>query len=75
MTRTTTKTTEPRSAKHSAQVAAVEEIRAQFLAGIPVAYFVERLGLAKEGLVRAGCACYTTADEVDRLIAGMREIH
>jgi selenocysteine lyase/cysteine desulfurase len=35
---------------------------------------VERLGLAPEGLVRAGCACYTTADEVDRLIAGVREI-
>jgi cysteine desulfurase family protein (TIGR01976 family) len=33
---------------------------------------VERLGLAPEGgLVRAGCACYTTADEVDRLIAGV----
>jgi cysteine desulfurase family protein (TIGR01976 family) len=31
---------------------------------------VERLGLAAEGLVRAGCACYTTEDEVDRLLAG-----
>ncbi|MGH7511775.1 MAG: cysteine desulfurase-like protein [Gemmatimonadales bacterium] len=31
---------------------------------------VERLGLAAEGLVRAGCACYTTEDEVDRLMAG-----
>lgn len=35
---------------------------------------VERLGLAPEGLVRAGCACYTTMEEVDRLIAGVREI-
>jgi selenocysteine lyase/cysteine desulfurase len=35
---------------------------------------VERLGLGKQGLVRAGCACYTTADEVDRLIAGVREL-
>jgi selenocysteine lyase/cysteine desulfurase len=26
---------------------------------------VERLGLGEEGLVRAGCACYTTADEID----------
>ncbi len=26
------------------------------------------------GLVRAGCACYTTYEEVDRLIAGVREI-
>jgi cysteine desulfurase family protein (TIGR01976 family) len=27
-----------------------------------------RLGHGEDGLVRAGCACYTTADEVDRLI-------
>jgi cysteine desulfurase family protein (TIGR01976 family) len=32
---------------------------------------VDRLGHAKDGVVRAGCACYTTADEVDRLIAGV----
>ena len=31
----------------------------------------ERLGLAEEGLVRAGCACYTTLDEVERLVAGV----
>jgi cysteine desulfurase family protein (TIGR01976 family) len=35
---------------------------------------VERLALGDEGLVRAGCACYTTADEIDRLIEGVREI-
>ncbi|MGH9453636.1 MAG: cysteine desulfurase-like protein [Terriglobia bacterium] len=35
---------------------------------------VERLGLGDEGLVRAGCACYTTADEADRLIEGVRQI-
>jgi selenocysteine lyase/cysteine desulfurase len=29
---------------------------------------VERLGLADRGLVRAGAACYTTADEIDRLV-------
>jgi cysteine desulfurase family protein (TIGR01976 family) len=34
---------------------------------------VERLGVA-DGLVRAGCACYTDAEEVDRLLAGIREI-
>ncbi|MEO7996070.1 MAG: cysteine desulfurase-like protein [Gemmatimonadaceae bacterium] len=33
-----------------------------------------RLGLAEEGLVRAGCACYTTADEIDRLVEGVREL-
>ena len=29
---------------------------------------VERLGLGAEGLVRAGCACYTTEGEVGRLV-------
>lgn len=29
---------------------------------------VEQLGLTPDGLVRAGCACYTIDDEVDRLI-------
>lgn len=32
---------------------------------------VARLGL-RGGLVRAGCACYTTEEEVDRLIEGVR---
>jgi cysteine desulfurase family protein (TIGR01976 family) len=32
---------------------------------------LERLGLEREGLVRAGCACYTTGDDVDRLIDGV----
>jgi selenocysteine lyase/cysteine desulfurase len=35
---------------------------------------VERLGLARRGLVRAGCACYSTADEIDRLIAGVASL-
>jgi cysteine desulfurase family protein (TIGR01976 family) len=35
---------------------------------------IERLGHAADGVVRAGCACYTTADEVDRLIAGVAEL-
>lgn len=35
---------------------------------------VERLGHTKDGVVRAGCACYTTADEVDRLVEGVIEI-
>jgi cysteine desulfurase family protein (TIGR01976 family) len=33
---------------------------------------VERLGVSEVGLVRAGCACYTTEDEVERLVEGMR---
>jgi cysteine desulfurase family protein (TIGR01976 family) len=35
---------------------------------------VERLGLSAHGLVRAGCACYTTTEEVDRLVAGVRRL-
>jgi cysteine desulfurase family protein (TIGR01976 family) len=35
---------------------------------------IERLALGVEGLVRAGCACYTTSEEVERLIQGVGEI-
>ena len=35
---------------------------------------VERLGLAEEGLVRAGCSVYTTKEEVRRLVDGVKEI-
>ena len=35
---------------------------------------VERLGHGADGLVRAGCACYTTEDEVDRLVEGVAAI-
>jgi cysteine desulfurase family protein (TIGR01976 family) len=35
---------------------------------------IERLGLAPEGLVRVGCACYTSDEEIDRLIEATREI-
>lgn len=34
----------------------------------------ERLGQARAGLVRAGCACYTTSEEVQRLIDGVQTI-
>jgi cysteine desulfurase family protein (TIGR01976 family) len=33
---------------------------------------VERLGRSEGGLIRAGCACYTTEDEVERLVEGVR---
>jgi cysteine desulfurase family protein (TIGR01976 family) len=32
---------------------------------------VERLGLQEQGLVRAGCACYTTDEEIERLIGAV----
>jgi cysteine desulfurase family protein (TIGR01976 family) len=35
---------------------------------------VERYGLGAEGFVRAGCAYYTTPDEVDRLLAAVRDL-
>jgi cysteine desulfurase family protein (TIGR01976 family) len=33
---------------------------------------VKRLGREADGLVRAGCAAYTTSDEIDRLLEGVR---
>jgi cysteine desulfurase family protein (TIGR01976 family) len=33
-----------------------------------------RLGHAEDGLVRAGCAAYTTAEEVERLLDGVRAL-
>ena len=33
---------------------------------------LKSLGIGAEGLVRAGCACYTSEEEVDRLIEGVR---
>jgi len=35
---------------------------------------VERLGLGPEGLLRAGCACYSTHEEIERLIAAVAEL-
>lgn len=35
---------------------------------------IERIGQAADGVVRAGCSCYTTEDEIERLIEGVREI-
>ncbi len=35
---------------------------------------IQRLGLEPHGVVRAGCACYTTEAEVDRLLQGVRQL-
>jgi selenocysteine lyase/cysteine desulfurase len=35
---------------------------------------IERLGLAPDGVLRIGLTHYNTADEVDRLLAELREI-
>jgi cysteine desulfurase family protein (TIGR01976 family) len=33
-----------------------------------------KLGVSDEGLVRAGCSCYSTSDEVARLVDGVRRL-
>ena len=35
---------------------------------------VRHFGLERDGLVRAGCACYTSESEVHRLVEGVREV-
>ena len=35
---------------------------------------VERLGLSEQGLLRAGCASYTTSDEILALVEGVQTI-
>jgi cysteine desulfurase family protein (TIGR01976 family) len=35
---------------------------------------VNRFGLEPEGFIRAGCACYTTEEEIDRLLNGVDAI-
>lgn len=35
---------------------------------------IEKLGLGADGVVRAGAACYTSDDEVERLVRGVAEI-
>jgi len=35
---------------------------------------IERLGQSAEGVVRLGCSCYTTAEEVQRLLDAVREL-
>ena len=35
---------------------------------------VQRFGLAPEGFIRAGCACYTTEEEIERLVAGVADL-
>lgn len=34
----------------------------------------QRMGVAEEGFLRAGCACYTTMEEVERLIDSVRRL-
>ena len=36
---------------------------------------VNRYGLEPDGFIRAGCACYTTEEEIDRLLNGVDALH
>ncbi|MBK5189474.1 MAG: aminotransferase class V-fold PLP-dependent enzyme, partial [Gemmatimonadaceae bacterium] len=38
------------------------------------ATIAQRYGIGGSGWVRAGCACYTTAEEVERLVRAVRVI-
>src|SRR5581483_9086666 len=38
------------------------------------ATIIDRYVLKPQGLVRVGCSCYTSEDEVDRLLAGVRAL-
>jgi selenocysteine lyase/cysteine desulfurase len=35
---------------------------------------VERIGQAADGVVRVGCSCYTSEEEIDRLLDAVREL-
>ena len=35
---------------------------------------IERIGQSQNGVVRAGCACYTSDEEVERLISAVQEV-
>ena len=62
---------------HSSQAVAVQlAARGVFVShgDFYAATVAERYGVGERGFVRAGCACYTTADEVDRLIEGVRTL-
>jgi cysteine desulfurase family protein (TIGR01976 family) len=62
--------------KDPGDVAAALALRAVFVShgDFYAQTVIERLGRAAGGLVRAGCACYTTPDEVDRLVEGVAGI-
>jgi cysteine desulfurase family protein (TIGR01976 family) len=61
---------------HSREVAAALAERGVFVShgDFYALTVLRRLGLAEQGLVRAGCGIYTTHDEVSRLVDGVRQI-
>lgn len=61
---------------HSRAAAAFLADRGIFLShgNFYAATVVEKLGLAGQGLVRAGCSVYTSVEEVERLVSGVKEL-
>jgi cysteine desulfurase family protein (TIGR01976 family) len=63
--------------RSSDEVAAALAERAVFVSNgdFYATTLIDKLGLSSVGgAVRAGCACYTTAEEVDRLVDAVREV-
>ena len=63
--------------RHSDDVATALAERAVFVSNgdFYAQALVERLGRNRDGgLIRAGCACYTTEEEIDRLLDGVRAL-
>jgi cysteine desulfurase family protein (TIGR01976 family) len=60
----------------SRKVASILSERGMFLShgDFYASTVVERLGLSETGLVRAGCAIYTSMDEISRLIDGVHSL-
>jgi cysteine desulfurase family protein (TIGR01976 family) len=62
--------------RHSDDVSEALVARGLFLSSgdFYAADVIRRIGCERTGVVRAGCVAYTTDDEIDRLIAAVREI-
>jgi selenocysteine lyase/cysteine desulfurase len=62
--------------RSSGQVASALARRAVFVSNgdFYATTAVRRLARGEDGLVRVGCACYTTPQEVDRLIEAVRSL-
>jgi selenocysteine lyase/cysteine desulfurase len=62
--------------KASVEIARHLATRAVFVSNgdFYAATIVDLLGHSADGLLRVGCACYTSPDEVERLIAAVAEL-
>jgi selenocysteine lyase/cysteine desulfurase len=60
--------------RRSSELAAALARRAVFVSNgdFYATTLLAKLGLHADGLVRVGCACYTTEQEIERLLDGVR---